>query len=187
MLEARMSQLLIPPGRRPQLAVACFAIALDHQNAVAALLVEGRYASAIALLRPLFEATVKGAWLAHCANETQLERHARGYELEAIPVLIRELLESSLPTLHAKLLGDFKEGSWKTLSSYSHAGTAQVRRWVSANGVEPQYTEEELAEVANIASVMGLFSCMETAWLASNQAVLAELEAMLLQTGHDGI
>jgi len=38
MLEDRMSHLLIPQGRRPHLAVCCFAIAIDHQNGIAALL-----------------------------------------------------------------------------------------------------------------------------------------------------
>lgn len=180
LLEERIGSLLIPPGRRPQLAVSCFAIALEHQHAISALLSWTFPASAFALVRPLFEATVKGTWLVHSASDAYLEKHARGGELPPVSEMISHLERSELPAEVRSILAFTKNEYWQTLSSLTHAGVAQVHRWLSPAGeVDASYSDEEIEEVANLASVLGLISCLEIARLSGNQAILTELTSFL--------
>lgn len=179
LLNERIGNLLIPPGRRAQLAVSCFAIALEHQHAIAGLLEWKLHASAFALVRPLLEATVKGTWIAHSATDSAIEKHARGGELPAVSDMLSHLRSSRLPPEVQGLLAFIKSDGWQIFSSLTHAGFAQVRRWVSPTGVEPTYPEEELEEVANLASLLGLISCLEAARLSGNQEVVAELASFI--------
>jgi len=162
--------------------VSCFAIARDHQEAVAILLRHHLYASAFVLLRPLFEATVKGAWLAHSASDSDLEKHARGEELARIKDLVRDLSRSDVPREVSELLGGVKASGWQLFSSLNHAGIEQVRRWAAPTRVEPLYEEEEIEEIANVASLLGLVACLETARLSGDANSVRYLQSLLPAT-----
>ena len=113
---------LYPPSRRVQAAVATFCIVRDHHLAIAMLLESGLYASAFALTRPMYEATVKGVWLAHCATEERAESYAGGRELPDVKDLVEQILNSPVPALVSDHLKKVKSRYWKPLSSFTHAG-----------------------------------------------------------------
>ena len=177
LLDERVRSLSWSPSSRVQLAMTCFVIALDHQAAIAALFRQGHFGSAYVLIRPLLEATVKGAWLAHCATEAALARHARGVELPSVAILLEKLRDSTLPDYLHEFLIDLKSNTWSHMSSLTHAGFAQVQRWVSINGVAPNFPEQEREEIANICSLVGVVACIEAARLCGSVAMAQELEA----------
>jgi hypothetical protein len=177
LLDSHLRSLSWEPSSRTQLAASSFAIALDHQAAIASLLRAGHHASAYVLLRPLFEATVKGSWLSHSATESAVARHARGYELPVIAQLLDDLGKSEMPAFLYRFLLELKTDGWQHLSSLTHAGFAQVRRWVASTGVAPQYPEEELEEIANITGLVGMVACIEAARLCRNAGIVEELES----------
>lgn len=168
-----------PPGRRIQLQVAYCHLVIEHQFAIAHLL-EGRMTgSAFALARPTFEALAKGLWLYHCATDEQLEKHAAGKELDHVAELTEGILLSELPTVITTSLHSIKAKYWKTLSSLAHVGHAQVRHWLSEAGVQANYPEPALHELANFASFMALVAGRELALRASNPDGVARLSNML--------
>lgn len=127
------------PGRRTQIALASLLVAHDHYRAIAVLLEKGLFASALALNRPLYEALVKGLWLSHCAPEGKLEDYAAGRELESLNELTEDLLSTEIPAVVRNGVRNVKQRYWRQLSSFAHAGHAQVRRWLSPTGVESAY------------------------------------------------
>jgi hypothetical protein len=64
---------VLPPTNRTRAAGACFAIAHDHHHGVVVLFEETLYASAFALVRPIFEAYIRRAWLSLCATDLQID------------------------------------------------------------------------------------------------------------------
>jgi hypothetical protein len=81
------------------------------------MLDEGLYASAFALMRPLYEAAVKGMWLSHCAAEGRLESYATGTEVPSVGELVDELLKSPLPPVVSFQMRRIKTMYWKVKSS----------------------------------------------------------------------
>ena len=156
---------MYPPGRRVQLSLAYYCIVLEHYQAVAHLLDVKLYSSAFALARPLYEALVKGIWLHRCANETDLEQYASGKEFEQVGPLTEELLQLEPSSVVSRQVRSVKQKYWKILSSLTHVGHQQVRRWLSPNGVEPKYQEGEIKELANFVGFMAVSAGIEMARL----------------------
>ena len=170
---------IYPPGRRTQFQVAYCHLVIEHQFAIANLL-EGRMTgSAFALARPTFEALVKGLWLYHCATDKQLEAHAKGSELEQVAKLTESLRSAGLPPVITTSLHQVKAKYWKTLSSLTHVGHAQVRHWLNEDGVQANYPEAALHELANFASFMALVAGRELALRAGNDDGVVRLTSML--------
>lgn len=178
-LRLELENDLYPPGRRVQVSVASFCIVRDHHHAIAILLDEELYASAFALTRPLYEAAVKGMWLAHCATESDAEKYATGKELREINDLVDELLRSRLPALVSDQLKVIKRRYWKALSSLTHAGHAQVKRWLTPDGVGPKYTKVEVNEIANFTAFVAVVSALERARLGQNEKAIANITSLL--------
>lgn len=170
---------IYPPGRRVQVALASYCIVQEHHVAIAILVEEGLYASAFALSRALYEATVKGLWVSHCADEAAAEKYARGKELPRLGDLIDDLSNATLPAIVQVHLGNVKRKYWKVLSSLTHAGHAQVKRWLSASGVEPGYTDAEVKEVVNFTAFFAIVAALERARLGSNEKAVSQISSLL--------
>ena len=179
----QMRESLYPPGRRVQISLASLLIVHDHHRAIAVLLEKKLYASAFALARPLYEALVRGMWLSHCAPESQLEAFAGGKELKPLNDLTDDLLASELPPLVSSSIRNVKQKYWKVMSSFTHAGHAQVKRWLSAAGVEPTYQDAEVKEISNFTAFMTLVATMEMARLSNNEAALQIIGQILPDAG----
>ena len=65
---------------RTRAAAICFGVAQEHHAALVTLLALATplSSSAFALGRPLFEAYVRGMWLAHCATDDQIDGYLQG-------------------------------------------------------------------------------------------------------------
>ena len=168
-----------PPGRRVQVSLASFFIVHEHYRAIAVLLEKKLYASSFALARPLYEALVKGMWVNHCALDSQIEAFARGRELGSLNELTDELLTSALPTVISTSIRNVKEKYWKVMSSFAHAGHAQVKRWVNSTGVKPTYEDAEIKELSNFTAFMAVAASLEIARLSGNESALKTIHELL--------
>ena len=168
-----------PPGRRVQVALASYCIVQDHHIAIAILLEEELYASAFALSRALYEATVKGVWLSYCANDAKAEKYARGQELPPLGELLNDLSKAGLPEVIQIQLENVKKKYWKVLSSLTHAGHAQMKRWLSPRGVEPAYLEAEVLELVNFTAFFAIIAALERARLGLNTKAMSQIASLL--------
>lgn len=178
LLRMETAQDEYPPGRRVQVAIATFCIVRDHHLAIAILLDERLYASAFALVRPIYEAAVKGIWLANCATEAQAEQYAQGRELDGVGDLVSQLVAAkpSLPV--SAQFQQVKSKYWRALSSLTHAGHAQVKRWMTPEGVGPTYTDKEIREIANFTAYVALVAAIERARLGNNQPAIKRIGSL---------
>ena len=86
----------LPDDKRSQLASACWHVAIDHSMAIVVLVRETLHGSALALIRPLFEAYIRRMWLMYAATddidragraacEEQADHQLQGRPLGVIP------------------------------------------------------------------------------------------------------
>ena len=174
-LAAELNGLPVEASLRNQLSAACLSIAQDHHAGVIVLLERGLFASAVALVRTQYEAYVRGVWLAHCASEGQLQRFARGGKP---PPIASQL--ASIETHEAYRegqLSSIKLASWSAMCSFTHTGTLQVDRWLTAEAIEQNYPAEDLVQTANFTGAIALLSGIAMAALAGREELAQRLLA----------
>jgi len=111
-------------------------VALEHAESAKLLIVSGNFTSAVGLLRLQYEALVRAMWLLYAASDAAVEKLAaeltdeKAKKAERIPMLSEMLskLEGKVPAEPLSMLLEFKQYSWKPLSSFIHGGIHAINR-----------------------------------------------------------
>jgi hypothetical protein len=115
--------------------VAC-SMALEHWEAARKLFSLGLLPSGMVVQRAQFEALVRSVWLLYAATEENIAKLSTTLTLESeqaaknmpqIADMISTIEKKAPPQAH-DALNRFKQGSWKALNSYAHAGIHPIRR-----------------------------------------------------------
>lgn len=107
-------------------------LAVEHATGALSLNLQGFHTSACALMRPQFEAHLRGVWLMYAAkdgwvrklSEPLTEDSARRSNSIPMPAAMFEDLRrcSEAPQPVIQQLEEYSEVTWKALSSYTHGG-----------------------------------------------------------------
>jgi len=111
-------------------------VAFEHAESVKMLIASGNFTSAIGLVRLQYEALVRGTWLLYAAPDSAVSKllvelsHDNAPRNENLPMLseMLNMLEGKAPVEAMALLLEFKEYSWKPLSSFVHGGVHAAHR-----------------------------------------------------------
>ena len=111
-------------------------VAFEHAESVKILIATGNFTSATGLLRLHYEALVRAMWILYTASELSASKlmseltHESAKKADKLPMLSEMLknLDGKAPKKAMDKLIEFKEYSWKPLSSYVHGGIHAVIR-----------------------------------------------------------
>ena len=111
-------------------------VSFEHAESVKMLIVSGNFTSAIGLVRLQYEAMVRAMWLLYAATDTSVSKLMReltndnARKANKLPLLSEMInkLEGKAPKEALELLHEFKEYSWKPLSSFVHGGIHAIHR-----------------------------------------------------------
>jgi hypothetical protein len=172
-----VNDLTLQVDDRTRLAAACYFVALDHHEGITILFDNGVPSPALALLRPLYEAFIRGSWLHECASECELNAFKNGKD----PPKIKELLERLERTaaFDSKILSNEHGKNWAVLCGLTHTGIQQVRMCLSGDAIERNCSNELIDEAMGYAGGYALLAGSGVARLADDTA----LEAHLLELG----
>jgi len=135
-------------------------VSFEHAESLKMLLVANNCTSALGLLRLQYEALVRGMWIMYAANDNtvaklsaELTNESARRAANSMPMLSEMLtkLEGKAPEEAMKLLLEFKEYSWKPLSSFVHGGIHAVHRHSTGY---PVAFLQQLIKVSNGVSLM---------------------------------
>lgn len=174
-LDRQIDGLEVKADRRNRLATGCLEMALEHQRAVILLIANNLHGSAFALIRPLFEACVRGIWLSRCATETELKRFADGKDPPSFGKLCTAV--ETLEGFEAGVFSLAKANSWRAMSGFTHTGIQQIVRRHTEETIESNYDEVEVLEAINFALGIGWLAAIAICEIAKN----AELPPVILQ------
>ncbi len=129
-------QLGLHPGNRYLLSATATVISLEHAVGIRTLMAGCGFTSTFALFRVQYEALTRGFWLLYGASEGWVEKLSAPLTTENAkkanegPMLAKMLeeLEGKAPDVVMSQLNEFKEYSWKALSSYIHVGLHPLTR-----------------------------------------------------------
>lgn len=166
----------LPNQKRVQLSSACLHVAMEHQQSVNTLIVQGQYGSAVALVRPAIEACFRGHWLMMVATEKQLDEVGRDAR-NAFPPFqtIVSTIEGPLGRTWEALRGPW----WSRLCSYTHTGYQQIGARLTPSGLGSAYTDDELLSALSIASVAAIMSAASLASMGGDVALATTIGSRL--------
>lgn len=167
----------LPANERVRAAAGCFAISQDIHHAIVKLIESHLFAGAFALVRVVFEAYVRGEWLWLCATNNQVQAFLQGEE----PPQIRSMLEALElhPVFQEQVLSKIKVRNWTAMCAYTHVGGLHVQRWVTADGIESNYSAEEISETLRFAEIIVALAVMGTLGIADTEVAANSAEKVL--------
>lgn len=139
-LESRLIEAMnIPLSQktsREKLAITMCTISFEHAESLKMLIAARHFTSAVALLRVQYEAIARSIWLLYGAPQELVElllselnnsNAKRADKVPNLPDMLKQM-EGKAPPGAIRMLQEFKEYSWKPLSSYIHGGIHAVNR-----------------------------------------------------------
>jgi hypothetical protein len=139
-LDERLQEFLLPanqpvPERERCSAILC-GVTLEHAESVKILLASGNFTSATGLLRLQYEGLVRAMWVYYAASDGVVGKMMSELTTESarvannLPMMseMLDLLVGKAPKEATDMLLEFKEYSWKPLSSFVHGGIHAVER-----------------------------------------------------------
>lgn len=159
-IDNHREQLGLHPGDRFLLSATAAVISLEHAIGILTLLGGNGFTSTFTLFRVQYEALTRGVWFLYGASDEWVEKLSAPLTTENAkkanegPMLSRMLeeLEGKAPDVLMGQLKEFKEYSWKALSSYIHVGLHPLVR--RAEGYPIALIESVLRQ-SNGLSLMG--------------------------------
>lgn len=111
-------------------------VSFEHAESLKLLLASGNFTSSIGLLRLQYEVFVRALWVYYSASDIAVSKLMTELTAESakksqkLPMLSEMLkkLEGKTPQIVLDQLLEFKEYSWKPLSSYIHGGIHAIQR-----------------------------------------------------------
>lgn len=160
-LDRNINGLPVRGGLRNHLAVASFDLVHEIARAVYRLLredVAGRTQprAAGALIRPAFEALIRGVWFRSGASEKDLSRFTEGRLNKEASAQLQSIRTSS-PDLYG-YLKRIKDRHWSNMSEYAHANGQSVMRGIDGSEIKSCVSEDQIQGLAAVAELLALLS-----------------------------
>jgi hypothetical protein len=155
-------------SERVRLSRIMCSVSLEHAESLKMLLASGNFTSAVSLLRLQYESLVRGVWALYAATDTDVEKltsdltHQAAKRADRMPMLgeMMEKLRTSAPIEATGPLDEFREYSWKSLSSYVHGGIHAIDR--HSKGYPEGVLEQALRASNGLCGVTGMFAAVLT-------------------------
>jgi hypothetical protein len=133
---------------RDKLLVAHWALAMDYDKGILALLRQKCYGGAFALLRPLIEALVRAHIVIMGSNDDVNKIKADDYRTNFGAIGAQIDAAFSLGGFFDRLLN----GAKGALHSFTHSGLSQLGRRFTGNDLQAHYSDGEIIEVIHTSS-----------------------------------
>jgi hypothetical protein len=150
-------------------AAGCIHLAIGHHAAIALLVEQQHFGSAAALVRPQFEAFLRGAWLHRCASEAKAEEFLNDIDPPKTTTIISEL--EQIEDFKDRVLTLSKQKMWGALCSYTHGGGLHIQRTISDSEIIQNYSDDEMIDMLKISNLLALYSAAEVAEIKQRKDV----------------
>ena len=184
-IEHHTHELPLPESVRVRLAATCFLVTQEHHQAILLLLSQTHplYAPAFALVRPVFEAYLRGVWLAHCAADADVGRFTQGESPPKVPAMLAAIKQRS--EFDSGQLSAIYSRCWSVMCAYTHTGSQQVLRWNTSDSIQPNYSDADVDEVLSFTGALALLSALGFATISDKISIAAGVLAKAREFGYE--
>lgn len=175
LIAGRLYGVEVQRTRRVEAALGCYCTALEHHHAIIVLFEQPRSmaVSGFALARPMFEAYLRGEWLALCANDQQVEHFLSGGRPAGPGDLIQEIGDyPGHKTVGHELARLQSKEIWKALCDFTHTGARQVRHCISDDTACPNVPSARVTALFTLLNPIAFATAIGVAALAKDMELL---------------
>lgn len=158
---------------RLRVSVSLLHLCVEHQKGIHVLVEHGVIGSAFALLRPQFEAYLRGMWFHQCATDAQVSGFLAGEEPPKVGVLIEAV--QKLEGFENGALGEARKEIWRNLNDFTHGGTIQVKARNTKDEIISNYFPEHIAGLLQSAATLSLLASVAIASAANSNELANNL------------
>ncbi len=189
-IDIEIEQLEIQTTKRSAIFGTLSDVSIEHAKSIFTLIEGHLYASALCLVRPMYETGVRSLWINRCASDQQVETFSQEEKLEQLSEKgkveklsvgnLVDAIEKVSPTCGA--LSHLHSEAWGFMNSYVHGGMLQVSKRLTGGNITPEWSDELEHEVCKVISVMLIvvFSeILETAESENKERLVESLEKHL--------
>lgn len=151
--------------QRLVMAAASFQLTFDHHDAVVLLVANKQPASGLALLRPLYESYVLGLWLFRIADQQQIDAMLARRLAPELDRMVRNL--DGKKFFDRPMLQDMKTVI-KKMHGFTHGGVEHIQYRYADGNISPNYPDELMVDVLQIADLFTVMAILESAALAED-------------------
>jgi len=141
---------------RLRVSISLLHLCVEHQTGIHVLVEHGVIGSAFALIRPQFEAYLRGVWFHRCATDAQASCFLAGEEPPKVGVLIEAV--QKLEGFEEGTLGNLKKIIWRNLNDFTHGGAIQVRARNTMDEITSNYRPEHIVGLLQSSVTLALLA-----------------------------
>jgi len=146
-MEQELEGLSYTGSDRNNCVATLLTASIEHGASIAELVVMGRLTSAYALIRPMFESSVRGLWIASCATDEQIEKIVRTDNFPKKISFAGMIAGVESAQGWAGTLSEMWERGKNALHSFTHGGMHLVAKRLTDDEV---YHKPGSAEIADL-------------------------------------
>lgn len=153
-------------------------ITKEHQHSIINLIQDDRRISASALVRPQYDAMIRGTWLAFKGDEVIANKIAEDtYKFKG--------LEKMCLQIDTFLRDDFflsvNQNNINALHSYTHGGWHMLSRCMDENYITPTFSDEEMIEIVNGTTMNMLMMVLAYAVKIDDKSLMEKARAEIVK------
>lgn len=172
-LDQKINILKIPSDDISRVAGSCFDVAHEHQKAILFLIEKNLIGSAFSIVRPLFEAYIRGVWLKRCTTDEDFKKYINDNLHKRVATMIEEI--EKIPGFQDGRLSEIKRSIWNPSNSYVHTGYFPVSRRIENGFIGHNYEEQEIIEILSFSYIIGILAALEIALMANDFEFVEQL------------
>jgi len=152
-------------------------LAMEHHHAMIILIENHRRISVAALVRPQFEAIVRGTWLAFKGDGVIASEIGAGlHKWKGI----RKMCTQIDTFIEGKTFTEIVDTNIDALHSYTHGGTHMLSRCMNDNDIISSFTDNEMIEILSATSVNMLMMILAFAVKADHEYLKKGIRAEIV-------
>jgi len=163
-IDSRMNGIVVEGTFRSRLFNGFLHLSLEHFGSIILLVRNGMVGSAAALIRPQYEALIRGLYFQDCASDSKVESFINGKDPISLYKMV-ESLENSF-AVENNPLSSIYEGLKNRMHSFTHGGFEQIERRFTNEELVNSFPEEEIIKMIQLSKILAIYS----ATLASSAA-----------------
>jgi hypothetical protein len=168
----------IPSTDAARAAACAFGIVHEYQVSIITLLSAGAYSSAFSLLRPCFEALIRGIWIVRAATQAQLQLFYDGKDSRKVEHLLRCIKKGPNGSEDAFLL-DTWEASEKSLHRFTHVTYQALIRRLNVEFLKEAMPVSEVIGAVRFATGVALLASVEISCLGNMTGLALHARGLL--------
>ena len=137
-------------------------VAFEHAESIKILIASGNVTSSIGLLRLQYESMVRAMWLLYSASDLMVAKlmseltQDSARKANKLPMLSEmiEKMDGKAPKEAVNMILEFKEYSWKPLSSFIHGGIHAIHR--HSSGYPPEMLIQIIKASNGLSMMVGM-------------------------------